>query len=347
MTDAEQAFLADIRSRPEDDAPRLQYADWLEENGRDVPCVRCHGSGVHALSKRLGVTQPTWGHECGVCRGSGRVSDGRREQAEFIAVQCELARTPETRTYNRLATPQEWHSLRPDERQGMRFVDDGPHKVGVLYYPGINPDWQRLRAREVELFKSASDWFRLPPPASWCLTCRPESETMRENPNRPWAVVRRGFVDEVRLATAVLTGGPCPRCGDGPEPGRIHRHGANGPGYYPCPGCTDEDNGERRGSGRTPGIAAALGATCPGLGRVVLTDREPYNGHERYSWWDASKIRENWLHPASDLPTELWSLLADQAFQDDRAGGKWYDTVSAATAALSAAALRLIAKHRK
>ena len=27
------AFLADICERPEDDAPRLVYADWLEEHG--------------------------------------------------------------------------------------------------------------------------------------------------------------------------------------------------------------------------------------------------------------------------------------------------------------------------
>src|SRR4051794_3132813 len=29
----EKALLADICARPEDDAPRLVYADWLEENG--------------------------------------------------------------------------------------------------------------------------------------------------------------------------------------------------------------------------------------------------------------------------------------------------------------------------
>ena len=30
----EQAFLADIIAHPDDDAPRLIYADWLEENGQ-------------------------------------------------------------------------------------------------------------------------------------------------------------------------------------------------------------------------------------------------------------------------------------------------------------------------
>src|SRR5947209_7479333 len=30
-----EAFLADIRAAPDDDTPRLIYADWLEENGAD------------------------------------------------------------------------------------------------------------------------------------------------------------------------------------------------------------------------------------------------------------------------------------------------------------------------
>lgn len=33
MTDRDRAFLRTICERPDDDAPRLQYADWLEENG--------------------------------------------------------------------------------------------------------------------------------------------------------------------------------------------------------------------------------------------------------------------------------------------------------------------------
>ncbi len=33
MSTAEEAFLSDIRASPDDDGPRLIYADWLEENG--------------------------------------------------------------------------------------------------------------------------------------------------------------------------------------------------------------------------------------------------------------------------------------------------------------------------
>ena len=34
MTDLERAFLADIAAHPQDDFPRLAYADWLEEHGK-------------------------------------------------------------------------------------------------------------------------------------------------------------------------------------------------------------------------------------------------------------------------------------------------------------------------
>src|SRR5689334_8020900 len=47
----EQAFLAEICANPDDDAPRLVYADWLDEHGD-------------------------------------------AERAEFIRLQCQLARTP-------------------------------------------------------------------------------------------------------------------------------------------------------------------------------------------------------------------------------------------------------------
>jgi uncharacterized protein (TIGR02996 family) len=52
MIREEEAFLQAVIENPEDDAPRLIFADWLEEHG-----------------------QP--------------------ERAEFIRVQCELARLPE------------------------------------------------------------------------------------------------------------------------------------------------------------------------------------------------------------------------------------------------------------
>jgi uncharacterized protein (TIGR02996 family) len=38
----EKAFLQDIGEHPDDDAPRLIYADWLEENGEEAERARAH-----------------------------------------------------------------------------------------------------------------------------------------------------------------------------------------------------------------------------------------------------------------------------------------------------------------
>ena len=56
---SEAAFLRTVCARPDDDLPRLVYADWLEEHSGDMP-------------------DP----------------DAARARAEFIRVQVELARTP-------------------------------------------------------------------------------------------------------------------------------------------------------------------------------------------------------------------------------------------------------------
>lgn len=73
------AFIRAICESPADDAPRLIYADWLEETARDVEC------------DQPGYDDGEPHFQCPTCDGSGVVSDGRRERAEFIRVQCELA----------------------------------------------------------------------------------------------------------------------------------------------------------------------------------------------------------------------------------------------------------------
>lgn len=74
MSDGE-ALLAAILANPDDDAPRLVYADWLEENVCDVPCLARYG----------------W--NCKECNDIGHISIVLAERAEFIRVQCEIFRT--------------------------------------------------------------------------------------------------------------------------------------------------------------------------------------------------------------------------------------------------------------
>lgn len=81
-------FLRAIIEQPDEDAPRLVYADWLDENAGEVPCPSC----VAILSPNSGGCWPC--RACGANEWSerGRAPDGRRERAEFIRVQIEQER---------------------------------------------------------------------------------------------------------------------------------------------------------------------------------------------------------------------------------------------------------------
>jgi uncharacterized protein (TIGR02996 family) len=88
----EEALLAAIRANPASDLERLVYADWLDENAAATRCEKCGGTGVCDLSRRLGVTQPVWGHECGVCRGKAVAPNANAARADFIRTQVHAAR---------------------------------------------------------------------------------------------------------------------------------------------------------------------------------------------------------------------------------------------------------------
>lgn len=113
MSDSD-ALLAAILANPDDDAPRLVYADWLDENAVDVACGKCNGIGYALppirgipVKERIGPDgrierymepQPpliAMHPKCENCNGTGHVSNGLAERAEFIRVQVELARIGE------------------------------------------------------------------------------------------------------------------------------------------------------------------------------------------------------------------------------------------------------------
>lgn len=78
MTADELALVAAVNTTPADDTPRLAYADWLDEHAGTVDCF-CKG-------RKWKQPDP-----CHRCNGRYGLSDGRRERAEFIRVQCEIA----------------------------------------------------------------------------------------------------------------------------------------------------------------------------------------------------------------------------------------------------------------
>jgi len=224
------ALLRAVCECPADDAPRLIYADWLEENGGG-------------------------------------------ERAEFVRVQCELARIP--------------------------WVTDS------------NPRLLALRARERELWNAqtpAGDWLVLPGrPFGEAHYCLPTDHMASANPREgglPVFVVRRGFVDEVRCTLASFIGAPCDTCrGSGTVPSGLSA------GQYAeetCPVC----EGERNTPGLAAALAAPLTAVV--LDREptrysVTGTRGPaeFSSSETHFWitsvdWQADG-RQNWL-PAEFRP---------------------------------------------
>jgi len=102
----ERAFLAAIRANPDEDTPRLMYADWLQENGQDaraelvrVQCemvrsgwddggclcspfeprdynVKCRGCEFRERERALLAAHPELFPPCPRCSGAGELSGG-------------------------------------------------------------------------------------------------------------------------------------------------------------------------------------------------------------------------------------------------------------------------------
>lgn len=197
MTDHD-ALLAAILAAPDDDTPRKVYADYLEERDGDVPCGRCGGDGD------LRINSMGYGNQdCRVCSGSGRVPNGYAERAEFVRVQCELARLSR------------WPC-------GGYYCDEAIGHVDCEDPTGDKA--AALRKRDQELWPQVVPTFDVP--ADWLV------DVHRRGTDRS-AVVRRGFIDEVSLTLAAFVGGPCGQCGN-----HYDNHRLGLPAPENCPDCS-------------------------------------------------------------------------------------------------------------
>lgn len=104
-TATHDALLNAILANPEQDLPRLVYADFLEENdGLTGVCKECNGAAKITDFERhvfVGKYLPSWWHTathdarnrvsyCFFCQGSGKVSNLFAERAEFIRLMCDI-----------------------------------------------------------------------------------------------------------------------------------------------------------------------------------------------------------------------------------------------------------------
>lgn len=150
MDSEEAALLAAIIAAPDDDTPRLVYADWLQEQAVDATCGECDAGRVFSRDVQSLRPAGAW-HTCRRCGGSGRLTDGRVGRAEFIRVQCELA-VLNDRHRRGDASPED-----TDRRQALQRRE---RQLTITVYPreiwptfdwlrglGINPDGCALDPR--------------------------------------------------------------------------------------------------------------------------------------------------------------------------------------------------------
>jgi hypothetical protein len=78
-----------VKAHPASDGPRLLAADWLAAHAGTAPCKQCETVRESQHGKRLGLDGC---RDCSHCGGGGRLPDAAARRAEFIRVQCELAR---------------------------------------------------------------------------------------------------------------------------------------------------------------------------------------------------------------------------------------------------------------
>jgi uncharacterized protein (TIGR02996 family) len=250
-------MLRAVLAAPEDDAPRLEYADWLDERGQA----------------------------------------GDTERAEFIRVQCELARAPE----------------RPacdcdKKRPGSPCAAD-PWDL----------EYSARKDRERDLLeRHGHDWIG----RDWAsVVNKAPALSVPNGWNNDMFTFARGFVASVALPAAAFVGGPCESCngsGCAPEFRGI---------LSPCPDCN---------RGMTPGLAAALFAAHP-VTEVRLADRVPLEFDGRFLWHNGDSPLSTEQDYGDHLPAALFKLLEGNIRRPGRVTEvvKSYATAEAAQSALS------------
>lgn len=170
------ALLASVLTRPGDDLPRLALADWLDEHADMVQCPECelkpgevnHPPGLMFVGYGLGW-QP-----CSTCNGSARVSNGFAERAEFIRIQCELAK------------------CRPD-------CDPGK----ICRVNQSCPSLRKIERFWIEMNRKAIQTAYHPFTIGLARQGLPEGNQL---------LFRRGFIESVTCSLDVLLGPGCPVC---------------------------------------------------------------------------------------------------------------------------------------
>jgi uncharacterized protein (TIGR02996 family) len=184
----EEAFLADVVEHPDDDTPRLVYADWLED----------HGDADRAEFIRV---------QCELARLEGLDWHWDEMRAEFRCVQRELPRLAEW--------DERWEELKQREQRALRgyrpewlgaaapLVRDGKFRRGFLDAADVRP--LDIVARGDELFRRT--------PLRHVRLCgafgEPALRALADSPHLAWVrSLEFGWGRLTPAGTAVLAGSP-------------------------------------------------------------------------------------------------------------------------------------------
>ena len=340
----EDSFLWKVCAEPDDDGPRIQYAHWLQENGRELSQI---------------------------------------ERAEFILIQCELAAMPERKTHNDDALeshgPDYW-TTEDDFYDGVAVGE----RIDVWGEGVFRGKFARKRSgkfrlhgllvkekRDDGIVVLKRDEQSKPYPHKHAAALRERERQLRDRnvwegpilerlqrenfgPVFQW---KRGFIDKITCTIHDLCGGPCPSCeGVGDDAGRLEK-------YTVCPIC--------HGSGDIPGIGELLlyggkvecnsdfyrvgqrhilCCICNESGfvpapflpsmhpveRVNLTGVQAFSGGDHRTRWWHHRLAEG---GPSFLPTNVFESLT--GFTTRYQTGKCWPTEADANAALVAALVEL------
>ena len=290
-------LLAAIAAHPADDVPRLAFADWLDEHAdRVMRCPKCDGyKCTHGWK-----IHPPGCQCCEHCNRTGTVPDHLAAWAELIRVGCEI---PKWEMGNPLDL------LRRRERELFA-------RVAPAVWSGervrLTDECEQCEVHVVLHHRGEVQQFGPGPQWQMCPDCRPYS-----------LVVRRGVAEVVDTTLAAWCGVRC--------------YGCEGTGYsteseqyrQPCYRCTRL--GEKRGTGRIPGVGAAVLARHPTV-RAVRTEKVSMpDAAGRHAWFVEGAVAP----PENCLPRVVFDLLRGHYGELGGRMGSWFPTREAADAALS------------
>jgi hypothetical protein len=308
VTCTESALIEACRLHPEEDTPRLMYADWLDENAGLVACGDCAGRGfvkkyLDVIGADKFVVPDDFGYEgvplkkvaCPHCSGSCTVTDDKAAKAELIRVQVALAKIQ----------PRKCHlHCKAEGPPGPVWCTNCCHDPKCCNCDLAEERWP-LTQQQNALIDAHPHWRPV------CPVCEGE-KLVCEKQNGGWACVdcsgdghigtfTRGFIEELPVQWEWVA--QCPDCTEG-----RWRNGSDGV----CRTC-DADLRTQPIPYEPTEWAKSVVASHP-LVRLSLIGKEPHewanSGSGIWHWYHSRQT----INDPTSIPTMIYKRLKSRTF---------------------------------